>query len=139
MASKSAPMFKINQLSKDLGIKTKELTTTLEEIGIKGKGSSTVLEPDEVNLLFEHLTKKNQIKDIDGYMGGKTYIKLPDSPEKAAEKAAAEKAAAEKAAAEKAAAEKAAAEKVAAEKAAAEKAAAEKAAAEKAAAEKAAA
>ncbi len=139
MASKSAPMFRVNQLSKDLGMKTKELTTTLEEIGIKGKGSSAVLEPDEVNLLFEHLTKKNQIKDIDGYMGGKTYIKLPDSPEKIAAKEAAEKAAAEKAAAEKAAAEKAAAEKAAAEKAAAEKAAAEKAAAEKAAAEKAAA
>jgi len=157
MATKSAPMFKISQLSKDLGMKTKELTSTLEEIGVKGKGTSAVLEPDEVNLLFEHLTKKNQIKDIDGYISGKTYIKVPDSPEKiaakeaaakaeaeaaakaAAEKAAAEKAAAEKAAAEKAAAEKAAAEKAAAEKAAAEKAAAEKAAAEKAAAEKAAA
>ncbi len=135
MASKTAPMFRVNQLSKDLGMKTKELTTTLDEIGIKGKGSSAVLEPDEVNLLFEHLTKKNQIKDIDGYMGGKTYIKLPDSPEKIAAKEAAEKEAAEKAAAEKAAAEKAAAEKAAAEKAAAEKAAAEKAAAEKAAAE----
>ncbi len=144
MATKSAPMFKISQLSKDLGMKTKELTSTLEEIGIKGKGTSAVLEPDEVNVLFEHLTKKNQIKDIDGYVSGKTYIKVPESPEKiaareAAEKAAAEKAAAEKAAAEKAAAEKAAAEKAAAEKAAAEKAAAEKAAAEKAAAEKAAA
>ncbi len=144
MATKSAPMFKISQLSKDLGIKTKELTSTLEELGVTGKGTSTVLEPDEVNLLFEHLTKKNQIKDIDGYISGKTYIKVPDSPEKiaareAAEKAAAEKAAAEKAAAEKAAAEKAAAEKAAAEKAAAEKAAAEKAAAEKVAAEKAAA
>ncbi len=139
MATKSTPMFKISQLSKDLGMKTKDLTSTLEEIGIEGKGNSTVLESDEVSLLFEHLTQKNQIKDIDGYLSGKTFIKVPDSPEKIAEKAAAEKAAAEKAAAEKAAAEKAAAEKAAAEKAAAEKAAAEKAAAEKAAAEKAAA
>jgi len=148
MATKSAPMFRINQLSKDLGMKAKDLTATLEEIGIKGKANSAVLEPDEVNLLFEHITKKNQIHDIDGYISGKTYIKLPDSPEKIAAKEAAAKEAAEKAAAEKAAkeaAEKAAAEKAAAEKAAkeaAEKAAAEKAAreaAEKAAAEKAAA
>ncbi|MBE6599352.1 MAG: hypothetical protein E7638_07930, partial [Ruminococcaceae bacterium] len=122
MATKSAPMFKISQLSKDLGMKTKELTSTLEEIGVKGKGTSAVLEPDEVNLLFEHLTKKNQIKDIDGYISGKTYIKVPDSPEKIAAKEAAAKAEAEAAA--KAAAEKAAAEKAAAEKAAAEKAAA---------------
>ena len=112
MATKSAPMFRISQLSKDLGMKAKDLTATLEEIGIKGKGNSAVLEPDEVNLLFEHLTKKNQIKDIDGYISGKTSIKLPDSPEKIEAKAAAQ-AAAEKARleAEAKAAAQAAAEK----------------------------
>jgi len=145
-------MFRISQLAKDLGVKPKELTTRLEEIGIAGKSNSATLEPDEVNLLFANMTGGTQIKDIDSYLNGKTAITLPMSDEKAEklareaeEKAAEEKAAreaAEKAAAEKAAreaAEKAAAEKAAreaAEKAAAEKAARE--AAEKAAAEKAA-
>ncbi len=164
MATKSNSMFRISQLAKDFGVKTKELTTQLEELGISVKSNSAALEPDEVNLLFENMTGGAQIKDIDAYLSGKTKISLPESSdnsdkeEKEAKekeaKAAAEKAACE--AAEKEAAEKEAARikaeeeakreaerkaKKAAEKAAAEKAAAEKAAreaAEKAEAEKAA-
>ena len=154
--AKTAPMFKINQMAKDFGIKTKELCAIAAEAGVEGKTTSASLEPEEFNKFFELITSNNQIKDMDGYLKGKTVIKTPEAQAaeaEAAEKAAAEKAereAAEKAAreaAEKAAAEKAAreaAEKAAAEKAAreaAEKAAAEKAAreaAEKAAAEKAA-
>ena len=135
--AKTAPMFKINQIAKDLGMKTKEVTAEAEAAGVAGKTTSASFEAEEFNMFFDHITSNNQIKDMDGYLKGKTVIKTAEA--QAAEKAAAEKAAAEKAAAEKAAAEKAAAEKAAAEKAAAEKAAAEKAAAEKAAAEKAAA
>ena len=135
--AKTAPMFKINQIAKDLGMKTKEVTSEAEAAGVAGKTTSASFEAEEFNMFFDHITSNNQIKDMDGYLKGKTVIKTAEV--QAAEKAAAEKAAAEKAAAEKAAAEKAAAEKAAAEKAAAEKAAAEKAAAEKAAAEKAAA
>lgn len=36
-----APMFRINQLSKDLGIKTKELQSILEEAGIGEKTPMT--------------------------------------------------------------------------------------------------
>ncbi len=133
-------MFKVSQLAKDFGMKNKDLMTKLESSGISVKSYMAVLEPEDFNLFFDELTRENQIRDLDGYLSGTTYIRRAKTAEEvAAEKAAAEKAAAEKAAAEKAAAEKAAAEKAAAEKAAAEKAAAEKAAAEKAAAEKAAA
>ncbi len=135
--AKTAPMFKINQMAKDLGMKTKEICSEAEAAGVAGKTTSASFEAEEFNMFFEHITSSNQIKDMDGYLKGKTVIKTAEA--QAAEKAAADKIAAEKAAAEKAAAEKAAAEKAAAEKAAAEKAAAEKAAAEKAAAEKAAA
>ncbi len=47
-----APMFRINQLSKDLGIKTKELQSNLEEAGIGEKAPMTVLTPDEFNLFL---------------------------------------------------------------------------------------
>ena len=138
--AKTTPMLKINQMAKDFGLKTKDICSFATEAGVEGKTTSASMEPDELNKFFEFITSNNQIKDMDGYLNGRTVIKTPEA--QAAEKAAAEKAAAEKAAkeaAEKAAAEKAAAEKAA--KAAAEKAAAEKAAkeaAEKAAAEKAA-
>ncbi|MBQ8523520.1 MAG: translation initiation factor IF-2 [Clostridia bacterium] len=122
-------------MAKDFGIKTKDICAIAAEAGVEGKTTSASLEPEEFNKFFELITSNNQIKDMDGYLKGKTVIKTPEA--QAAEAEAAEKAAAEKAAreaAEKAAAEKAARE--AAEKAAAEKAARE--AAEKAAAEKAA-
>ncbi|MBE6617496.1 MAG: translation initiation factor IF-2 [Ruminococcaceae bacterium] len=83
-------MFKINQIAKDLGIKPKELTGELETLGIAIKSNSASLEADEVNLLFGSLTAKASIKDIDGYMKGKTQITLPESPEKKAAREAAE-------------------------------------------------
>ncbi len=135
------PQFKINQMAKDMGLKSKEMTDILTDKGQDNVRTQRALTEQEFNILMQTLTEKHQVDDIAGYMDGQTCIPSVKAAEAkaAAERAAAEKAAAEKAAAEKAAAEKAAAEKVAAEKAAAEKAAAEKAAAEKAAAEKAAA
>ncbi len=134
------PQFKINQMAKDLGLKSKDLTDLLAAKGVEEVKAQKSLTDHEFSLLLQTLTEAHQVDNIYDYMDGKTQIPSKLAAKKAAaKKAAAEKAAAEKAAAEKAAAEKAAAEKAAAEKAAAEKAAAEKAAAEKAAAEKAAA
>ena len=67
-------MFRINQLSKDLGIKTKELQSILEEAGIGEKTPMTVLTPDEFNLFLDCATKNHQIKNLDAYLNGKTYV-----------------------------------------------------------------
>ena len=37
MATKSNSMFRISQLAKDLGLKTKELTEKLNELGVSAK------------------------------------------------------------------------------------------------------
>lgn len=95
MATKSNSMFRISQLAKDLGLKTKELTEKLNELGVSAKNTSASLEPDEVNLLFESLSKDSEIKDIDGYLHGKTVITLPESPEESATRLKQEKAEAE--------------------------------------------
>ena len=109
--AKATPMLKINQMAKDFGLKTKDICSFATEAGVEGKTTSASMEPEEFNKFFEFITSNNQIKDMDGYLNGRTVIKTPEA--QAAEKAAAEKAAAEKAARE--AAEKAAAEKAAAE------------------------
>ena len=111
-------MFRINQLSKDLGIKTKELQSILEEAGIGKKTPMTVLTPDEFNLFLDCATKNHQIKNLDAYLNGKTYVPsaIRDaavSAREAEEKASAEAAA--KARAEAQAKEKAEAEAKAAE------------------------
>ena len=125
-----APMFRINQLAKDLDIKSRDIITKLEESGLGSKKTGASLEADEFNMFFDILTKENQISDIDGYLHGKTAIPTV-RPSKAAAKASEKKAAHEaevRAAEEKAKAE--AAKKAAEDRAAAEE--AKKAAEEKA-------
>jgi len=100
MATKSNSMFKVSQIAKDLGVKPKELQGTLEELGIEAKSNSSTLEADEMNLFFEHMTEGARIKDIDGYMNGKTKISLPESPEEREKRVAAEAEAKAKAEAE---------------------------------------
>ena len=133
------PQFKINQMAKDMGMKSKDLTDLLAAKGVEDVKAQRALTDREFSVLFQALTEAHQVDNIYDYMDGKTRIPSRIAEKRAAEKAKAAKAAAEKVAAERAAAEKAAAEKAAAERAAAEKAAAEKAAAEAAAAERAAA
>ena len=91
-----APMFRINQLAKDLDIKTKDIITKLEEEGLGTKKTMTLLEPDEFNMFFDAFTKENQITDIDGYLHGKTRIPTV-RPSKAAAIAAERKAERERA------------------------------------------
>ena len=115
-------MFRINQLSKDLGIKTKELQSILEEAGIGEKTPMTVLTPDEFNLFLDCATKSHQIKNLDAYLNGKTYVPSAIRDEAVSAREAEEKARAEaeaKAKAEADAKAKAEAEAKAAEEAAA--------------------
>ena len=65
--------FKVNQLSKDLGMKSKDLMEMLASHGIEAKTQSA-LEPDEFGLLLNTLTKENQISGIEDYIDGITYI-----------------------------------------------------------------
>ncbi len=130
---------KINELAKQMYLKGKDLVDALGALGID-RSTSASIDEQEINLLLEHLTKKQQLSDINPYLAGKVTLVVPEAVRIATEKAAAEKAAAEEAArlareeeekrlaAEREAAEKAAAE----EKARLEAAAAEKARREKA-------
>ena len=65
--------FKVNQLSKDLGIKSKDLMELLAAHGVEAKTQSA-LEPDEFGLLMNLLTKENQITGIEDYIDGITVI-----------------------------------------------------------------
>ncbi|MBQ1976070.1 MAG: translation initiation factor IF-2 N-terminal domain-containing protein, partial [Clostridia bacterium] len=80
-----ASMFKVNQLAKDLGMKNKEILTKMENSGVSVKSYMATLEPDEFNVFFDELTRENQIKDLDGYLSGKTQIRRKKDEEKKAE------------------------------------------------------
>ena len=80
-------MFKVNQLAKDLGMKNKEILTKIENSGVNVKSYMATLEPDEFNVFFDELTRENQIKDLDGYLSGKTAIRRKKVEEKKPEPA----------------------------------------------------
>ena len=80
--------FKITKLAKDLGLKSKDLVEILSQNGIEAKTTQKALEPTEFDLLFEALTRANQIQDIGKYLAGETYI--PSKVKKPAKKAEAE-------------------------------------------------
>ena len=76
------PQFKVNKLAKDLGVKGKDLTDILSAKGFEVKSQAT-LEPAAFDVLFETLTKENQITGIEDYLDGVTYI--PSKPKPKAE------------------------------------------------------
>ena len=58
-ANQSTNMLKVNQISKDLNIKSKDLAEILAAEGIEYKAQKT-LTPVEFAILFDKLTKENQ-------------------------------------------------------------------------------
>ena len=123
------PQFKVSQLAKDLNIKNKDILDVLSGAGITVKSAQTALDPAHFDILFETLTRNNQIDSIDKYMSGETYI--PSKKPKEEKKVEAPKAEAPKAETPKAEAPKAEAPKAEAPKAEAPKAEAPKAEAPK--------
>jgi hypothetical protein len=89
-----------------LGIKSKDIVDIFAEKGVAVK-TQAALEGRDFDILMETLTKQNQIKDIDSYIFGDTYIpsKLQAAKEAEMAAAAAEKAKAEAEAKAKAEAE----------------------------------
>ncbi len=81
--------FKLNKLAKDLGLKGKDLIEILSKHGKEATAQKT-LDSSEFDILFDTLTRENQIDDVGAYLDGKTYIpskKKPVKEEKPAEEA----------------------------------------------------
>ena len=86
--AKTSGMLKVNQLSKDLNIKSKDMSEIMTAEGIEYKAQK-VLTPFEFSVLLDKLTKDNQINGIDDYLDGVTKIPSKKKEEaKVEEKAA---------------------------------------------------
>ena len=77
---------KTTQLAKDLELKNKDITDIMSEKGFDAKGQKA-LSAHEFDVIFDTITKRNQISGIDDYIDGVTYIpsKLNKTPAKKAE------------------------------------------------------
>ncbi|MBR7098265.1 MAG: translation initiation factor IF-2 N-terminal domain-containing protein, partial [Clostridia bacterium] len=74
--------FKLNKLAKDLGLKGKDLIEILSKHGKEVTAQKT-LDASEFDILFETVTRENQIDDVGAYLDGKTYIPSKKKPAKA--------------------------------------------------------
>ena len=79
--------FKITNLAKDLGMKSKEITELLTARGVECKTTQKTLEPAEFDLVFEKLTRSSQITNIEDYLFGDTYIPTAKTAKKESKKA----------------------------------------------------
>ena len=71
--AKTSSMLKVNQLSKDLNIKSKDMSEMMTAEGIEYKAQK-VLTSREFSIIFDKLTKDNQIVGIEDYLDGVTGI-----------------------------------------------------------------
>ena len=77
--------YKLTTLAKEFDVKSKDLGDILDNAKNGGKGKTTVLTPDDYNLLLELITSMNQIENLDSYLEKEVVIprKFP-KPEKPA-------------------------------------------------------
>ncbi len=73
--------FKVAQLAKDLGIKSKQITELMAAKGLECKTTQKSLDAREFDIIFGALTREKQIVDIDGYLFGDTYIPTTAKPQ----------------------------------------------------------
>ena len=82
--------FKVKELAANFDMKSKEITDILVSYGISAKNTTATLESAELNIIFEYLTRQNQVGDLDIYMYAPKKavkpvaqtVKKPETPDK---------------------------------------------------------
>ncbi len=78
--------YKIHELSKDFNIPSKDIITLLKEkLGVDKK-SQTSLEDTELDLIFDYITKQNEVKSFDEYFAAGERAREERAKERKAEK-----------------------------------------------------
>ena len=75
--------YKIITMSKDFGLKSKDLVAVLDKHGRTGRTHMATLTPEEFDIILNDISLANQVERIDSYIYGETMIprKIP-KPEK---------------------------------------------------------
>ncbi len=79
--------YKLSDAAKDLGVKPNEIVKLLGKYFEGKKASSSLLEMDELNIIFEHYTKAHNVDNLDAYF---ELTSKPAGSESAAEEKPAE-------------------------------------------------
>ncbi len=77
---------KISTLAKDFGVKGKDFLKICAKAGIEGKSTTSAVEDVEVSILFDYISKENEVKDIYSYLYSQTTQQTDTKKESANEK-----------------------------------------------------
>ena len=66
--------YRVHEVAKDLGVASKEVIALLKEYLGQEKKHMTALNEDELNIIFEYYTQKNQSESIDEYFKSKGNV-----------------------------------------------------------------
>lgn len=72
--------YRLHEVAKDLNVPNKEIIDLLEKYFGETKKHMTALTDEELNVVFEHFTQKNQVKSLNEYFAAN--VKQPQAPEK---------------------------------------------------------
>lgn len=81
--AQQSQQYRISQLAKDFGIKSKEILDIFEGAGLTGKTHSAILTPDEFSMFLWKYSEHYQISNIDDYLDGKISIQTKSMTETA--------------------------------------------------------
>ena len=59
--------YRVSDVAKDFNVQSKEIIAVLAEHNLSGKKSATALEEKELDIIFEHFTKKYSTDNLDAY------------------------------------------------------------------------
>ena len=59
--------YKLSELAKDLNVESKEIISLLSKYSEDTKKTGSTLNEEELNIVFEHFTKKTELKTLDAY------------------------------------------------------------------------
>lgn len=79
--------YRVHEVAKDLNVPSKDVIDLLGEHFDTPKKHMTALTEQELNLVFEYFTQKNQVKDFNAYFASGIKKEAPKAPAKPAVKA----------------------------------------------------
>lgn len=71
--------YRVHEVAKDFGLTSKDIIKVLEPYGGEGKNHMTTLTTEELNIIFETFTQKNQVANLNKYFAA--GVKQPQSQE----------------------------------------------------------
>lgn len=72
--------YRVHEVAKDLGVPSKEIIDLLAKYFETPKKHMTALEPQELSVVFEHYTKKNEAPNFEAYFASQTADKTSAAP-----------------------------------------------------------